>query len=339
MVSEVVCYRGKSALREVGKVFGLSLEEVDRLASAVTRWDRADAVEDAWIAAAGFEPSDRRIRMVLHYARRIDGFPRHLSIHVGGFVLSSEPLERIAPVEPATMPGRTVIPWDKDDLDTLGFFKVDVLGLGILTAIRKTLDAVQASDPRVRAATAIARLDKIPREVPAVYEALCRADAIGVFQIEPSADGDAAPRPETYYDLVIEVAIVRPGPIQGGMVHPYLKRRAGDEKPDVPHPSLEPILERTQGVPLFQEQVMQIAIVGAGYSGGEADQLRRDMAAWRRNGRLETHRVRLSEGFRAKGIPGAFAERLFAQILGFGEYGFPESHPASFAHLVYASAG
>ena len=335
MVSEVICYRGKSALREVGKVFGFSLEQVDRLASIVTWWDRLDEATLRRLRDAGFDPDDARVRQCLAMAAAIQGYPRHLSIHVGGFVLSAEPLERIAPVEPATMKDRTVVPWDKDDIDALGFFKVDVLGLGMLTAIRKALrfalgDGEFAND----------QLARIPPEAPAVYEALCRADSVGVFQIESRAQMAMLPRlkPTCFYDLVIEVAIVRPGPIQGGMVHPYLRRRSGEEAVDVPHEILRPILERTLGVPLFQEQVMQIAIVGAGYSGGEADQLRRDMAAWKRNGKLARHKDRLRRGFAERGISAEFSERLYKQIQGFAEYGFPESHAASFALLVYASA-
>jgi error-prone DNA polymerase len=276
---------------------------------------------------------------VLAFSQAIQGFPRHLSIHVGGFVLSSEPLVNVAPIEPATMKDRTVIPWDKYDIETLGFFKVDVLGLGILSAIRRALDMTQG-DPRIHAATAIDRLAKIPAEDPDVYEALCHADTVGVFQIESRAQMSMLPRlkPRIFYDLVVEVAIVRPGPIQGGMIHPYLRRRNGQESPVSPHPCLAAILDRTLGVPLFQEQVMQIAIVGAGYTGGEADQLRRDMAAWKKNGRLERHQARLLDGFAARGISPDFAARLYAQIQGFAEYGFPESHAASFALLVYASS-
>ncbi len=359
MVSEVVSYRAKSALREVGKVFGLSLEQVERLAAVVSWWDGVSAVDAKRLESAGFSPSDPRIRQVLVMARAIQGFPRHLSIHVGGFVLSAAPIAEVAPVEPATMPGRTIVPWDKDDIDTLGFFKIDVLGLGMLTAIRKCLDLVRdVAEERERLAaeegvplppyapkgvvtgTAIERLAAIPAEDPQVYEALQRADTVGVFQIESRAQMAMLPRlkPTCFYDLVVEVAIVRPGPIQGGMVHPYLRRRAGEERIDPPHPILAPILERTLGVPLFQEQVMQIAIVGAGYTGGEADRLRRDMAAWRKNGKLEAHRERLLAGFRQREIPEEFGERLYQQIQGFGEYGFPESHAASFALLVYASA-
>ncbi|HEY5243163.1 MAG TPA: error-prone DNA polymerase [Polyangiaceae bacterium] len=339
MVSEIISYRGKSALREVGKVFGLSLEQVERLSALVSWWDKLDEVPAERVRACGFDAGDVRVKQVLAMAQAIQGFPRHLSIHVGGFVLSAEPLVNVAPVEPATMPKRTVIPWDKDDLDTLGFFKVDVLGLGMLTAIRKALAMVQ-SDDRVRAPTSIDQLARIPPEDPLVYDALCAADTVGVFQIESRAQMAMLPRlrPRRFYDLVVEVAIVRPGPIQGGMVHPYLRRRSGEEATVLPHPSLAPILERTLGIPLFQEQVMQLAIVGAGYTGGEADQLRRDMAAWKRNGKLARHREKLLAGFERTGIAREFGERLYQSIEGFGEYGFPESHAASFALLVYASS-
>ncbi len=355
MVSEVISYRAKSSLRDVGKVFGLSLEQVERLAGVVSWWDGVSAVSESRLAAIGFSSTDPRVRRTVSLARAIQGFPRHLSIHVGGFVLSAAPICEVAPVEPATMQDRTIVPWDKDDIDTLGFFKVDVLGLGMLTAIRKCLDLVRddlqtraRTDPSYAAGdraglahgTAIERLASIPAEDPEVYAALCRADTVGVFQIESRAQMAMLPRlrPQCFYDLVVEVAIVRPGPIQGGMVHPYLRRRTGEEKHDPPHPALAPILERTLGVPLFQEQVMQIAIVGAGYTGGEADRLRRDMAAWRKTGSLEKHHQRLLVGFRERGISEEFGEQLFKQIQGFGEYGFPESHAASFALLVYASA-
>jgi error-prone DNA polymerase len=351
MVSEVISYRAKSALREVGKVFGFSLEQVERLAGVVTWWDGVSAVSESRLKAIGFTSHDPRVRRTVALARAIQGFPRHLSIHVGGFVLSASSLSEIAPVEPATMQDRTIVPWDKDDVDTLGFFKIDVLGLGMLTAIRKCLDLVRDAariDPSYASGdksglakgTAIERLASIPAEDPEVYAALCRADTVGVFQIESRAQMAMLPRlrPQSFYDLVVEVAIVRPGPIQGGMVHPYLRRRSGEEKHDPPHPILQPILERTLGVPLFQEQVMQIAIVGAGYSGGEADRLRRDMAAWRKTGSLEKHHERLLVGFRERGISEEFGEQLFKQIQGFGEYGFPESHAASFALLVYASS-
>jgi error-prone DNA polymerase len=337
MVSEVICYRGRSAMREVAKVFGYTQDEGVKLASLLHWWNEVEDVRDFRLAEAGFTV-DARLKQVVELAARIQGTPRHLSIHVGGFVLSAEPLHDVAPVEPATMPDRTVIPWDKDDLDTLGFFKVDVLALGMLTCIRKCLDMIQ-HDARVQAPSAIGRLAKVPAEDRLCYDAACAADTVGTFQIESRAQMAMLPRlkPRKFYDLVVEVAIVRPGPIQGGMVHPYLRRRMGQERIEMPHPSLAPILERTFGVPIFQEQAMQIAIVGAGYTGGEADQLRRDMAAWRRNGRLERHRQRLLDGFRSHGISEAFAQRLFRQIQGFGEYGFPESHAASFALLAYAS--
>ena len=339
MVSEVVTYRGRSALREVAKVFGLSAEEQGRLARMRDLWGGGEITGDD-LRARGFDPESERLQRILELAIALEDAPRHLSIHVGGFVLSATPLVQIAPIEPATMKGRTIIPWDKDDLDALGFFKVDVLALGMLTAIRKALQMAAQDDVRLQAPTAIDQLARIPAECPEVYESIQRADTVGIFQIESRAQMAMLPRlkPERFYDLVVEVAIVRPGPIQGGMVHPYLRRRRGEEPITLPHPCLAGILERTLGVPLFQEQVMQIAIVGAGYTGGEADQLRRDMAAWRRNGKLMQHREKLLAGFRARGIADEFGERLFAQIQGFGEYGFPESHAASFALLVYASS-
>ena len=363
MVSEVICYRGRSALREVSKAFGLGAEQLDRLAGTIGHWDRAESSHEH-LAEHGLDPSDERLKKAIAVAAQLRGFPRHLSIHVGGFVLSAQELCLVAPVEPARMPGRTVIPWDKDDLDALGFFKIDILALGMLTAIRKGLELLcrqgeppfssSQIDPKASLLglespspvrieedfDPIELLAKIPAENAAVYEAISRADTVGVFQIESRAQMSMLPRlrPRCFYDLVIEVAIVRPGPIQGGMVHPYLRRRNRHEPLLVPHVDLWPILKRTLGVPLFQEQVMQIAIVGAGYTGGEADQLRRDMAAWRRTGRLLRHRERLLRGFADKGIARTFGEALFEQIKGFGEYGFPESHAASFALLVYASA-
>lgn len=343
MVSEVICYRGRSALREVGKAFGLSLDQVDRLSSIVMHHDLSE-VTSGRVLEHGLDPTDGRVEKAIALARALEGFPRHLSIHVGGFILSSEPLSSVAPIEPARMEGRTVIPWDKDDIDTLGFFKIDVLGLGMLTCIRKTLAYVHEMGRLPEQGGApfdpIEALALIPAEDPVVYEAICHADTVGVFQIESRAQMSMLPRlkPRTFYDLVIEVAIVRPGPIQGGMVHPYLRRRTGKEDSAAPHPCLEPILARTLGVPLFQEQVMQIAMTGAGYGAGEADQLRRDMAAWKRHGKLERHRDRLLRGFAERGIRRSFGEQLYKQIQGFGEYGFPESHAASFALLVYASS-
>lgn len=360
MVSEVICFRGKSALREVGKAFGLSLEQLDRLTNVITHWDTA-AVSSTRLREMGLDAGDQRLQRVVRVAQQLQGFPRHLSIHVGGFVLSARPLNEVAPIEPARMEDRTVVPWDKDDLEELGFFKVDVLGLGMLTAIRKALALIHADGglpaPTTGEVTNSARADaaqalvgdpfdplevvtRIPAEDPYVYDMICRADTVGVFQIESRAQMAMLPRlkPRRFYDLVIEVAIVRPGPIQGGMVHPYLRRRNREEKITCPHPDLWPILERTLGVPLFQEQVMQISIAGAGYSGGEADQLRRDMAAWKKTGKLMRHRQRLLDGFAKKGISQKFGEALFEQIKGFGDYGFPESHASSFALLVYASS-
>lgn len=340
MVSEVICYRGKSALREVGKVFGLSGDQLDRLSSIASYWSAEAEVNDRALKKRGLDPNDAGLKQAVALAHQLSGFPRHLSIHVGGFVLSSEPLDGVSPIEPARMEDRTVIPWDKDDIEDLGFFKVDVLGLGMLTAIRKALamihhrkhGSLDGFDP-------IASLGRIPPEDPAVYDACCAADTLGVFQIESRAQMAMLPilRPRCFYDLVVEVGIVRPGPIQGKMVHPYLRRRTGEEEVTYPHPCLEPILSRTLGVPLFQEQVMQLAITGAGYDPGEADQLRRDMAAWRKNGRLGLHEDKLLRGFIDRGISADFAKRLFMQIRGFGEYGFPESHSSSFALLVYAS--
>jgi error-prone DNA polymerase len=348
MVSEVICYRGRSALREVGKAFSLPLETVDRLSASIGHWDDAQQSEQH-ARGLGLDVEGERLSQVIELARLLGGFPRHLSIHVGGFVLSAEPLYSVAPIEPARMPNRTVVPWDKDDIDTLGFFKVDVLGLGMLTAIRKALAMIHADGalpvpegalPMNGEFDPILAMTRIPAEERDVYAMISQADTVGVFQIESRAQMAMLPRlrPKSFYDLVIEVAIVRPGPIQGGMVHPYLKRRNGEESARSPHPILEPILSRTLGVPLFQEQVMEIAIVGAGYTGGEADQLRRDMAAWKKSGRLLRHRERLLAGFEKKGISREFGEALFEQIKGFGEYGFPESHAASFALLVYASS-
>ena len=262
------------------------------------------------------------------------GFPRHLSQHVGGFVISRGPLERLVPIENAAMENRSVIEWDKDDLDALGLLKVDVLALGMLSAVRRALELVGAWRGKAFA------LADIPAEDPKVYEMIQRGDTIGVFQIESRAQMSMLPRlkPENFYDLVIEIAIVRPGPIQGDMVHPYLRRRQGLEPVDYPSNAVKSVLERTLGVPIFQEQVMQLAMVAAGFTPGEADQLRRAMASWRRKGGLEPFRDRLMRGMRERGYPEEFAERIYRQILGFGEYGFPESHSASFALIAYSSA-
>jgi error-prone DNA polymerase len=334
MVANVVRYRGRSALRDVGKALGIQETTLDRLAGLLSRHDHADDAGAAAMSRAGLDAAAPIYGHLLRLAAELQGTPRHLSIHPGGFLLGHEPVHDLVPVENAAMEGRTVIQWDKDDVEALGLFKVDLLGLGTLTHIHKCLDLVRETRG------VDLSLATIPHEDEATYEAIRRADTVGVFQIESRAQMSMLPRlrPKTFYDLVIEVAIVRPGPISGGMVHPFLRRRAGEEKPEYPHPSLEPVLKKTLGVPLFQEQVMKLAVVAAGYTPGEADQLRRDMAAWRKTGRIERHHERLVSRMTAKGIDPNFAERVFQQIRGFGEYGFPESHAASFALLAYATA-
>ncbi len=333
LTATVICYRPKSAVRDVGKALGLDPPQVDRLAHAMQWWD-GDEVADSRIEDAGFDTANPLVGRVLTLTRELIGFPRHLSQHTGGFVISRGPLDELVPVENAAMPERTVIQWDKDDLDELKLLKVDVLGLGMLTAIRRTLALVSSRRG------AEFHLADIPAEDPAVYEMICRADTVGVFQIESRAQMAMLPRlaPRCYYDLVIEVAIVRPGPIQGQMVHPYLRRRSGQEPVIYPGPEVEGVLSRTLGVPIFQEQVMQLAIVAAGFTPGEADRLRRAMAAWKRKGGLGPFEQRLVEGMRARGYDEGFARQVFQQILGFGDYGFPEAHAASFALLVYVSA-
>jgi error-prone DNA polymerase len=333
LTATVICYRPKSAVRDVGRALGLDPPQVERLAGAMQWWDGHE-LDAGRVRDAGFDPGNPLVARVLALTRELIGFPRHLSQHTGGFVISRGPLDELVPVENAAMPERTVIQWDKDDLDELGLLKVDVLGLGMLSAIRRALALVA---PRRGAGFRIA---DIPAEDPAVYEMICRADTVGVFQIESRAQMAMLPRlaPRCYYDLVIEVAIVRPGPIQGQMVHPYLRRRSGREAVEYPGPEVQGVLERTLGVPIFQEQVMQLAIVAAGFTPGEADRLRRAMAAWKRKGSLGPFEQRLVEGMRARGYAESFARQVFQQILGFGEYGFPESHAASFALLVYVSA-
>ncbi len=333
LTATVITYRPRSAIRDVGKALGLDALQLDRLAGAVQWWDGRE-LEPARVRDAGFDPKSPIVARLVALTRELVGFPRHLSQHTGGFVISRGPLEELVPIENAAMAERTVIQWDKDDLDELGLLKVDVLGLGMLTAIRRALDLVSAFRGQPLA------LDGIPAEDPAVYDMVCRADTVGVFQIESRAQMAMLPRlrPRSYYDLVIEVAIVRPGPIQGQMVHPYLRRRAGAEPVLYPGPDVQKVLERTLGVPIFQEQVMQLAVAAAGFSPGEADALRRAMAAWRRKGSLGPFEQRLVEGMRERGYGEQFARQVFQQILGFGEYGFPESHAASFALLVYVSA-
>jgi error-prone DNA polymerase len=338
LAATVISYRPRSALRDVGKALGFDPAQVDRLARGIQWWD-GQRIEAERVRAAGLDPADPRIRRLMALATEILGFPRHLSQHVGGFVVARGRLDELVPIENAAMPDRTVIEWDKDDLDALGLLKVDVLGLGILSAIRRAFRLVNDFGGS-RAVRGELSLATVPAEDPAVYGMICRADTTGVFQIESRAQMAMLPRlkPRNYYDLVIEVAIVRPGPIQGEMVHPYLRRRSGEEAVSYPSGAVESVLKRTLGVPIFQEQVMQLAIVAAGFTPGEADRLRRAMAAWKRKGGLEPFERRLTEGMRARGLSEGFARQIYQQILGFGEYGFPESHAASFALLVYVSA-
>jgi len=326
MVCNIVRYRPRSAVRDVGKALGIPETALDRAAKLMSSWGE---VEEGAITRAGLAHE--------HLARlssEILEFPRHLSIHPGGFLLGHEPVHDLVPIENATMPGRTVIQWDKDDLEDLGLFKVDLLGLGALHHLHRCFDLLREHrGVELSMAT-------IPPDDEGTYDMICTADTVGTFQIESRAQMSMLPRlrPRTFYDLVIQVSIVRPGPITGGMVHPFLRRRAGLEPVVFPHACLEPVLAKTLGVPLFQEQVMRLAIVAADYTPGEADQLRRDMAAWRRSGRIEKHRDRLITRMEAKGIAREFAERVFEQIRGFGEYGFPESHATSFALIAYATA-
>ena len=333
LAAAVISYRPRSAIRDVGKALGFELETVERLARNVQWWDGREMAAER-LREVGLDPQALGVRQWMGLVRQVLGFPRHLSQHTGGFVLTEGPLSRLVPIENAAMPERTVIEWDKDDLDAAGLLKVDILALGMLTAIRKALDAIGQTRGQVFT------LQDIPREDPQTYAMLCKADSVGVFQVESRAQQGMLPRlqPRCFYDLVIETAIVRPGPIQGGMVHPYLNRRQGKEVVVYPSQDLEVVLKRTLGVPVFQEQVMQIAMVAAGFSAGEADGLRRAMAAWRRTGSLEKYRERLIRGMTERGYTPEFAQRIFEQVQGFSEYGFPESHAASFALLVYASA-
>ncbi len=333
LTATVIRYRARSALREVGKAMGLSADLVARLTGTIWGWS-SQGVDGERARSLGLDPDDPRLQRTLELANELIGFPRHLSQHVGGFVITRGPLSDLCPVANAAMEDRTTIEWDKDDIDALGILKVDVLALGMLTCIRRAFDLIEQVHGQRWT------LDSLPKEDPAVYEMLCRADSLGVFQVESRAQMSMLPRlkPRTFYDLVIEVAIVRPGPIQGGMVHPYLRRRSGAEDITYPMPALKPVLYKTLGVPLFQEQAMKVAMVGAGFTAEEADQLRRAMAAFRRTGQVRLFHDKFIAGMIANGCDPAFAERCFQQIEGFGEYGFPESHAASFARLVYVSA-
>jgi len=331
MVANQIRYRARSAVRDVGRALGLPETDLDRVARHVSHYEEVLAEH---LRQGGVDPRAPGWRHLLELCEQIRDFPRHLSIHPGGFLLGDQPVHDLVPIENASMEGRTVIQWDKYDVEALGLFKVDLLGLGALTHLDLSFRLLEERHG-VKCS-----MDTIPPDDPETFDMVCRGDTVGVFQIESRAQMAMLPRlkPRCYYDLVVEVAIVRPGPISGGMVHPYLRRRNGAEPVEYPHPSLRPVLEKTLGVPLFQEQVMRLAVVAADYTPGEADQLRRDMGAWRRNGSLERHRERLLSRMQAKGIEAEFAERVFEQIRGFGEYGFPESHSASFALLSYATA-
>jgi error-prone DNA polymerase len=333
LTATVIHYRWRRAIREVGKVMGLSPDTVAALARTSWGWSE-EGIDDDEVRALGLDPEDRSLSLTLDLAATVIGFPRHLSQHVGGFVITRAPLGEVVPIENAAMADRTVIEWDKDDLDIVGMFKIDVLALGMLTCIRKAFQLIEKQGgPRYTLAS-------VPQEDPAVYDMLCRADAIGVFQVESRAQLSMLPRlkPRKFYDLVVEVAIVRPGPIQGDMVHPYLRRRDGKEPTDIPSPELEEVLRNTYGVPLFQEQAMRIAIVAAGFTAEKADRLRRAMATFRQNGTIHQFEDDFIQGMVKNGYQRDFAVRCFNQIKGFGEYGFPESHAASFAQLAYVSA-
>ncbi|MDH6025096.1 error-prone DNA polymerase [Vibrio splendidus] len=335
LAATVISYRFKSAVRDVGKALGLQETQLDYFIKNTNRRDKSLGWQ-AQLTQLGLQPDSLKGQQFIHLVNEIIGFPRHLSQHVGGFVISSGPLYELVPVENAAMHDRTIIQWDKDDLETLGLLKVDVLALGILSAIRKCFDLIKRIHGRSLTIAEITRL----KDDPQVYGMIQRADTVGIFQIESRAQMSMLPRlkPRTYYDLVIQIAIVRPGPIQGDMVHPFLKRRDGIEPISYPSKDVESVLSRTLGVPIFQEQVIKLAMVAAGFTGGEADQLRRAMAAWKKNGNVFKFKNKLIEGMQKRGYETEFAEQIFKQICGFGEYGFPESHSASFAVLAYCSA-
>ncbi|RWH68970.1 MAG: DNA polymerase III subunit alpha [Mesorhizobium sp.] len=339
LAAAVVSYRGRSAMREVAKAMGLSDDVRSALSSSIWGWSTSELGEKE-TRAGGLDQTDPATRQVIECANEIMGFPRHLSQHVGGFVITRDRLDEIVPIIKTAMDERKMVEWDKDDLDAVKILKVDVLALGMLTCLQRAFTLLQDHYPDARDDYGQPYvLATLPAEDEHVYDMICRADTIGVFQIESRAQMSMLPRlkPKTFYDLVIEVAIVRPGPIQGDMVHPYLRRRQGKEKPEYPKPELEEILGRTLGVPLFQEQAMKIAIVAGGFRPGEADELRRAMATFKRTGTIGNYRKRMVDGMVLRGYEKDFAERCFKQIEGFGEYGFPESHAASFALLVYAS--
>ncbi|MGI9515706.1 MAG: error-prone DNA polymerase, partial [Pirellulaceae bacterium] len=333
LAATVVTYRARSAIRDVGKALGLSLDRVDTLAKQVDGYHNPDDLE-VRCQTVGIDPNSDTGQRLVYLVNDLLGFPRHLSQHVGGMVITQGRLDELVPIENAAMEDRTVIQWDKEDLEELGLLKVDCLCLGMLTAIRKCFDMVEE-----RWGGDLLTLATVPGEDPKVYDMICAADTVGVFQIESRGQMSMLPRlkPRCWYDLVIEVAIVRPGPIQGNMVHPYLRRRNGEEEAIYPNEEIKAVLHRTLGVPIFQEQAMKLAVVAAGFTPGEADQLRRAMGAWRKTGVIEVFREKLMQGMQANSLSNEFAEQVFRQIRGFGEYGFPESHAASFAKLVYIS--
>jgi error-prone DNA polymerase len=335
LAATLITYRPRSAIRDVGKAVGLDQGVLDLLSKSLAWWDKKEVLDER-LRSIGLDPESPKVQQFLHFFNAILGFPRHLSQHVGGFVISAGPLAQLVPIENASMPERTVIQWDKEDLETLGLLKIDVLALGMLTAIRKALALVNFDRPDAAPLT----IQQIPAEDPDTYAMLQRGDSVGVFQVESRAQMAMLPRlkPHNFYDLVIEVAIVRPGPIQGDMVHPYLRRRQGLEPVSYASPGVRKVLERTLGIPIFQEQVIELAMVAAGFSAGEADQLRRAMAAWKKRGGLDHFEAKLVNGMLERGHDEEFAQRIFNQIKGFGDYGFPESHAASFALLVYISA-
>lgn len=333
LCATVIHFRTRAAIREVGKVMGLSQDVTASLSGQI--WGQSNKGADPeQVRQLGLDPENRRLAQTIHLIGEIIGFPRHLSQHVGGFIITRGRLDELCPIENAAMEGRTVIEWDKDDIDALGILKIDVLSLGMLTCLRKSFELL-ASHEKMELTLAT-----VPQEDKATYDMLCKADAVGVFQVESRAQMNFLPRmkPRTFYDLVIEVAIVRPGPIQGGMVKPYIRRRQGFEKPEPFGPALAEVTHKTLGVPLFQEQAMQIAVVGAGYSAEEADQLRRSLASFRRMGTIAHHRDRFVKGMLANGYSREVAEACFSQIEGFADYGFPESHAAAFAMLTYVSS-
>jgi error-prone DNA polymerase len=334
LTAVVICYRPRSALRDAGRALGIDLQRIEAVSKS-QHWFDGRRIAPERLLENGFEPNAPVVELWMELTSQLVGFPRHFSQHPGGFVLARDSIEEFVPVEPASMEGRSIVQWDKDDLDTLGILKVDILAIGMLSAIRRALDFVAAQRGVQRF-----RMEEVPDEDTATYDMICRADTVGVFQIESRAQMNMLPRlqPRTYYDLVVEVAIVRPGPIQGGMVHPYLNNRTVPESEiDCPE-ELKPALLRTKGVPIFQEQVMQIAMLAADFTAGEADALRRAMAAWKRRGGLSPFHRRLVDRMVEKGYTLEYAERIFKQIQGFGEYGFPESHAAGFALLAYVSS-